>query len=447
MSSELYFKITNELECHNGYQYVDGLNILEEKFNDNPNDSCVSGRLYFCEPKDIIKYLDYGIYLRDVYLPINDLEFKMIKDPMGDKYGANRIIFGEKRDLRNPSTWDYMITKGVDIHYYHDHALKWASHKSYYQLVKYLVENGADIHSDNDLALRWASDKGHFEIVKYLVENGADVCADDNYSLIWSSYNGHFEIVKYLIENGANIHVNIDDPLRSASENGHLEIVKYLIESGANIHAQYDQALILACENEHCDVVKYLLDNGAVVNQHNNNLLQILHSRSQEESIIFIDCLIKNGINIDSLYGLFKCSCEIGYTQIVKYFIEKGIIIYNPEKVLISICVNGYFKTLQYLLKKIRINQSQKNKLLKKSLRNRHIKTLKILVENGADLHYSNDKLLRIACKIGNLEIVKYLIKNGADIKIGIPTPIEIASKHNHSKIVNFLVKSGANNK
>ena len=43
----MYFKITNAKENHHGFQYVDGLNVLIEEFNDDPNDSCCAGGLYF----------------------------------------------------------------------------------------------------------------------------------------------------------------------------------------------------------------------------------------------------------------------------------------------------------------------------------------------------------------------------------------------------------------
>lgn len=43
----MYFKITTKEENHYGFQYVNGLNILKEPFNDNPNESCCAGGLYF----------------------------------------------------------------------------------------------------------------------------------------------------------------------------------------------------------------------------------------------------------------------------------------------------------------------------------------------------------------------------------------------------------------
>ncbi|BCS83757.1 repeat protein [Cotonvirus japonicus] len=260
MSTKLYFKITNESECHNGFKYVNGLNILREEFNNDPKASCVGGRLYFTKPKHICKYLDYGVYLREIYLPTDNPDFKIVKDPSGDKYGANMIILGERRDLKDIKTWKHMISIGIDIHADDDYALIKVSEYGYLEVVKYLVEHGANIHAKDDGALRKASSNGHLEVVKYLVKNGADIHADDNDALGWASQNGHIQVVKYLIESGADIHADDDLALREASENGHLEVVKYLVKNGANIHAYNDYALIWSSENEHLEVVKYLVE-------------------------------------------------------------------------------------------------------------------------------------------------------------------------------------------
>ncbi|AGF84863.1 repeat protein [Moumouvirus goulette] len=263
MSSKLYFKITNETECHHGFQYVDGLNILQEEFNNNPEDSCVKGRLYFSKPKHICKYLHYGTYLREVYLPTNNPDFKMIKDPEGDKYGTNMIVLGERRDLRDADIWDYMVLVGINIHVDHDYPLFWASKGGHLEVVKYLVENGANIHGFSN-PLKNASEEGHLEVVKYLVEHQSDMYLYYDYALRSASKEGHLEIVKYLVENGANIHANNDWALRSASKEGHLEVVKILVKCGADIHADDDEALKNACIYGHFKVVQYLIEHGTI---------------------------------------------------------------------------------------------------------------------------------------------------------------------------------------
>ena len=52
----MYYKIINKKWKHHGYQYVPGLNVLQEKFNDNPNDSCCAGGFYFTTVDHILNF-------------------------------------------------------------------------------------------------------------------------------------------------------------------------------------------------------------------------------------------------------------------------------------------------------------------------------------------------------------------------------------------------------
>nr|AEX63292.1 putative ankyrin repeat protein [Moumouvirus Monve] len=247
MSSKLYLKITNKNECHHGFQYQDGLNILEGKFNDNPKELCVPGRLYFTEAKYIINYLDFGIYLRDVYLPKSDPDFKMVEDPNGDKYGANMIMLGKRRDLRDPSTWDYMISIGVDIYAEHNYICRWACENAYLEIVKYLVKKRIFTrnYSIRNLCC-FIPRKEHYKIFKYNIKNDKNMETFD-FEIIGHILNPEQkEILKYLINNGINIYLDKGEALIYSCEKGKLEMVKYLIENGANVHIENEKPLKLS---------------------------------------------------------------------------------------------------------------------------------------------------------------------------------------------------------
>jgi len=96
--SKTYYKVTNENETHNNYKYKDGLNILEEKFNDDSTASCVPGGFYFTDYENLPKFFEYGIWIREVTIPENA---KVIKDPDGNKWRTNKIIFGKKYHIKN----------------------------------------------------------------------------------------------------------------------------------------------------------------------------------------------------------------------------------------------------------------------------------------------------------------------------------------------------------
>jgi len=221
-----YYKILNEYEKHNGLQYKTGLIVDPVSFN--PSGDCLPGGIYFSR-EDILAFLDYGPWLREVILPDDAKVYQNPGVPI--KWKADRVILGERVQ--------------IDL-----------------QVIKDLVEEGADIHVDSDYALRWAGYKGNLDIVKFLVESGADVHARLDEALILASKYGRLDIVKFLVESGAAVHARLNDALRWAGYKGNLDIVKFLVESGADVHARNDEALGWARENGHSEVVKFLIAAG-----------------------------------------------------------------------------------------------------------------------------------------------------------------------------------------
>jgi hypothetical protein len=247
----MYLKITNKEEKHHGLQYRDGL--VEDIVPFLKLGSCVPGGIYFTAVEYICRFLGYGVWVREVIIPEGA---KIVGDPEGDKWRADKVVLSSRRDLGEVETWKWLEENGVDIHSYDEAALKYATSRGYLEVVKYLVERGANIHIRNDEFFIISAENGYLEVVKYLVEHGANIHAWDDEALRTAASRGHIEVVKYLVENGADIHVW--SSLRNAAVHGHLEIVKYLIEQGANIHALDDWALRYASEDRHLEVVKYL---------------------------------------------------------------------------------------------------------------------------------------------------------------------------------------------
>ena len=85
----MYFKITNQEECHNRYQYKTGLNILDKPFE--KEGSYVPGGLYFTTLDHIDKFYNHGIWLRVVIIPD---DAQIVKDPSGDRWREDKIILG-----------------------------------------------------------------------------------------------------------------------------------------------------------------------------------------------------------------------------------------------------------------------------------------------------------------------------------------------------------------
>lgn len=192
-----YYKFTSADENHNGFQYQDGLNILEEGFDENdPKDH---RGLYFAETKNVFDFLSFGINLREVTLPINEPGFKMTR--VNDCYRANMLVLGTKYEL-NLDTIKMLVGRGADIRTKDDNVLRWAAFYGYLDIVKYLVDNGCDIHANDDQAIHFACEYGYLDLVKYLMEKGADIYALGMkcFPLLLSAENGHMDVFDYLNE-------------------------------------------------------------------------------------------------------------------------------------------------------------------------------------------------------------------------------------------------------
>ena len=93
----MYYKILNEQENHNGYQYKAGLNILNEPFNRSGD--CEPGGFYITDLEHIACFLGYGTKIAEIELPENT---KIYENPsIPKKWKVNQLIIGKTKKLTN----------------------------------------------------------------------------------------------------------------------------------------------------------------------------------------------------------------------------------------------------------------------------------------------------------------------------------------------------------
>jgi ankyrin repeat protein len=159
-----YFKIFNRNDNHNNFQFQNGLNIDSHDFNPNPNLECVPGGLYFSNENNILGFINYGNFIREVELPADEKNIVHFKD----KSRAKSLFLHPKKDLRKLETWLWLKQKNVNLNADDDFALRYAAANGHLEVCQFLVKNGANVNEMEDQALRWAAEKGHFEVVEYL---------------------------------------------------------------------------------------------------------------------------------------------------------------------------------------------------------------------------------------------------------------------------------------
>lgn len=84
------YKITNINESHHHFHYKTGLNVLQSDFN--TKDECSYGGLYFSTENDILNWLEYGVYYREVFVCPDS---KIIQ--YGTKFKTDKFILGKRK--------------------------------------------------------------------------------------------------------------------------------------------------------------------------------------------------------------------------------------------------------------------------------------------------------------------------------------------------------------
>ncbi len=97
-----FLKVLNPDYKHYDHQYVKGLNILNQPFNDDVNDICGAGGLYFTTAEHLYKFFPKVIFdnghnyhhIHKITLPVDDTDFKVLF--VKEKYRANCLILGDE---------------------------------------------------------------------------------------------------------------------------------------------------------------------------------------------------------------------------------------------------------------------------------------------------------------------------------------------------------------
>ena len=185
-----FYKITNCREIHQDHVYKDGLNILNKPFDQKG--SCTPGGLYFTTLEHIHKFYDYGCFLREITLPVENPEFRVVKDPEDNKYRANMILLGKKYSLSDPKTFEKF---GLELPPIKTLAT-FACQEGSLERLKWAVKNGFVL---NTYICHYAAQNGHLKIIKWACESG---CPWDNDVCNSAALGGHLEIIKWACERG-----------------------------------------------------------------------------------------------------------------------------------------------------------------------------------------------------------------------------------------------------
>ena len=99
---EVFVKLTNQEEIHNGFQFQTGLNVDRIPFN--PMGYCQPGGIYFCSIEKLYQWLYYNqqpmCYVRLVTIPDDALIWVQ-----ENKFKADRMILSERQKIVDLEEW------------------------------------------------------------------------------------------------------------------------------------------------------------------------------------------------------------------------------------------------------------------------------------------------------------------------------------------------------
>jgi hypothetical protein len=213
----IYYKITNETENHYGYQYKDGLNVLEEPFDETLK--CGKGGLYFTTSEFIHLFHDYGCNLRIVELP-EDENFKMVV--FKDKIKANMIIIKKKYDLKNLNVEDVEKLLKLDKNLSRLFIL-YASKYGNVQILEWFKDSGYEFKYDEN-AINYASYYEHIKVLEWFKNSGYKFLSNI-WAIIYASQNGHVQVLEWFKNSSYEFKYN-ERAINFASENGHVQVLE-----------------------------------------------------------------------------------------------------------------------------------------------------------------------------------------------------------------------------
>ena len=433
-----FFKITNAEETHFGYEYVDGENILAEEFNDDPNIKCGAGGFYFTTKGYISRFYSFGIYLREITIPVDDPDFRIIKCKDATKWRSNKIILGTRHSLFDPETY---VKFGLDI-WKNKYIVVFACQYGRIDFLDKLIKMNEDV-GPNQLEARY--DRGIL------------------YNMIYAaSKHRQIVVLDWLKENKIIKETTLEKIL--ARQSIMIQLVPIIKDDEDDeddeTESKYNIIIYKACAKGHLDVLEWWDKNGFMDNHNEWYLLKALTNKHYHV-VVWLSQRRKNKqIYRDILF--IRAAIETKDTAILQYWLDnKSLRDIDSDCYDFIVHADDPIETMQFLHKNNLLNEkllldnleSCKNEKVFELVKNMGIKLdigriinnaglhgfiniLEWAKNSGLELTYTEDAL-HIASRFDRVDVLNWWKNSGLELKYD---PMILTKRRYNTDVYNWWV-------
>lgn len=164
------------------------------------------------------------------------------------------------------------------------------------EMVKYLIKHGYDVHANDEDLFIFSCTMGCLDAVELLYNMGSNIQAQNNLALRSASGKGKYEVVKFLFEKGIKLNNNYYYGPEVYQD---IKLLDIYIEYGLDVKFQNCKLLIDACRSDYMGITN-LISRGADPNCQNGlPLLIACRSEIPYNRDMLINTLIQWGANIN----------------------------------------------------------------------------------------------------------------------------------------------------
>jgi hypothetical protein len=299
-------KITNENEIHHGYQYKDGLNILQQPFQ--KEGSCVPGGFYYTDEKNLRHFYNYGIWIRCIEVPPDALIVKDPNETCGVKWRCDKIILKEKYPL-----YDLNTIKKFNLY-----------------ISKYYIEQVC-ILGKTDILEWWLNTcKNQNECMNHLMN--------------FASVFGHVDILELLKNSGFQLNYSVD-ALDRASQNGYINVLNWWLKSGLELKYTYG-ALDFTYRNKNCYI--NLLDWWKKSGLELKYISSTLDEASKYGRVNVLEWWKNSGLPLEYDEMTLNLASYYGHVNVLEWWKNSGLPLKYDERALDHASILGHINILDW---------------------------------------------------------------------------------------------------